>query len=139
MSCRIEPTIPNNLQGDPTRLSQILFNLIGNAIKFTDRGGVSLDIGAIATTDRQTTLYFQVQDTGIGIDSDSQNKIFQSFSQADSSTTRQYGGTGLGLAISKRLIEMMGGEIGVISAPGAGSIFWFTLTCRRASLTPAIN
>ena len=139
LSCRIEPTIPNNLQGDPTRLSQILFNLIGNAIKFTDRGGVSLDIGAIATTDRQTTLYFQVQDTGIGIDSDSQNKIFQSFSQADSSTTRQYGGTGLGLAISKRLIEMMGGEIGVISAPGAGSIFWFTLTCRRASLTPAIN
>lgn len=139
LSCRIEPTIPNNLQGDPTRLSQILFNLIGNAIKFTDRGGVSLDISSIATTDRQTTLYFQVQDTGIGIDSDSQDKIFQSFSQADSSTTRQYGGTGLGLAISKRLIEMMGGEIGVISAPGAGSIFWFTLTCRRASLTPAIN
>ncbi len=140
LSCRIEQTIPHNLQGDPTRLSQILTNLIGNAIKFTDRGGVSIDISAIATTDRQTTLYFQVQDTGIGIDSDSQDKIFHSFSQADSSTTRQYGGTGLGLAISKRLVEMMGGEIGVISAPDAGSIFWFTLTCNRgSSLTPAIN
>ncbi len=139
LSCRIEQTIPNNLQGDPTRLSQILTNLIGNAIKFTDRGGVSIDISAIATTDRQTTLYFQVQDTGIGIDTDSLDKIFQSFSQADSSTTRQYGGTGLGLAISKRLVEMMGGEIGVISAPEAGSIFWFTLTCNRTSLLPAIN
>lgn len=139
LSCRIEPTIPNNLQGDPTRLSQILTNLIGNAIKFTDRGGVSIDISAIATTDRQTTLYFQVQDTGIGIAPDSQDKIFQSFSQADSSTTRQYGGTGLGLAISKRLIEMMGGEIGVISAPEAGSIFWFTLTCNRASHSPEIS
>jgi signal transduction histidine kinase/CheY-like chemotaxis protein/CHASE2 domain-containing sensor protein/HPt (histidine-containing phosphotransfer) domain-containing protein len=139
LSCRIEPTIPNNLQGDPTRLRQILTNLIGNAIKFTDRGGVSIDISAIATTDRQTTLYFQVQDTGIGIEPDSQDKIFHSFSQADSSTTRQYGGTGLGLAISKRLIEMMGGEIGVISAPDAGSIFWFTLTCSRASLTPEVS
>jgi signal transduction histidine kinase/CheY-like chemotaxis protein/CHASE2 domain-containing sensor protein len=139
LSCRIEPTIPQNLQGDPTRLGQILTNLIGNAIKFTDRGGVSIDISAIATTDRQTTLYVQVQDTGIGIDPESQDKIFQSFSQADSSTTRQYGGTGLGLAISKRLIEMMGGEIGVISAPSAGSIFWFTLTCNRANLTPEIS
>ena len=138
LSCRIEPTIFNNLQGDPTRLSQILINLIGNAIKFTDRGGVSIDISAIATIERQTTLYFQVQDTGIGIDRDSQDRIFQSFSQADSSTTRQYGGTGLGLAISKRLIEMMGGEIGVISAPGAGSIFWFTLTCRLA-ITPEMS
>jgi signal transduction histidine kinase/CheY-like chemotaxis protein/CHASE2 domain-containing sensor protein len=139
LSCRIEPTIPNNLQGDPTRLSQILINLIGNAIKFTDRGGVSIDISAIATTDHQTTIYFQVQDTGIGIDPESQDKIFHSFSQADSSTTRQYGGTGLGLAISKRLVEMMGGEIGVISAPDAGSIFWFTLTCSRMSLAPVIN
>jgi signal transduction histidine kinase/CheY-like chemotaxis protein/CHASE2 domain-containing sensor protein len=133
LSCRIEQNIPNNLQGDPTRLNQVLTNLIGNAIKFTERGGVSIDISAIATTDRQTTLYVQVQDTGIGIAPDSQDKIFQSFSQADSSTTRQYGGTGLGLAISKRLIEKMGGEIGVISAPDAGSIFWFTLTCARAS------
>ncbi|PSB43282.1 hybrid sensor histidine kinase/response regulator, partial [Chamaesiphon polymorphus] len=139
LSCRIEPSIPNNLQGDPTRLGQILTNLIGNAIKFTDRGGVSIDISAIATTTRQTTLYFQVQDTGIGIDLDSQDKIFQSFSQADSSTTRQYGGTGLGLAISKRLIEMMGGEIGVISAPDAGSIFWFTLTCSRSTLPADIS
>ncbi|WP_310483853.1 CHASE2 domain-containing protein [Chamaesiphon sp. VAR_48_metabat_403] len=139
LSCRIEPTIAKNLQGDPTRLGQILTNLIGNAIKFTDRGGVSIDISAIATTDRQITLYFQVQDTGIGIAPDSQDKIFQSFSQADSSTTRQYGGTGLGLAISKRLIEMMGGEIGVISAPSAGSIFWFTLTCSCASLTPEVS
>ena len=135
LSCRIEQNIPNNLQGDPTRLNQVLTNLIGNAIKFTERGGVSIDISAIATTDRQTTLYVQVQDTGIGIAPDSQDKIFQSFSQADSSTTRQYGGTGLGLAISKRLIEKMGGEIGVISAPDAGSIFWFTLTCSRDSVT----
>jgi signal transduction histidine kinase/CheY-like chemotaxis protein/CHASE2 domain-containing sensor protein len=139
LSCRIEPTIPTNLQGDPTRLGQILTNLIGNAIKFTDRGGVSIDISAIATTDRQTTLYFQVQDTGIGISPDSQDQIFQSFAQADSSTTRQYGGTGLGLAISKRLVEMMGGEIGVISAPESGSIFWFTLTCSRAIFPLATN
>jgi hypothetical protein len=134
LSCRIEQSMPNNLQGDPTRLNQVLTNLIGNAIKFTQSGGVSIDVSAIATTDRQTTLYVQVQDTGIGIAPDSQDKIFQSFSQADSSTTRQYGGTGLGLAISKRSIEKMGGEIGVISAPGAGSIFWFTLTCARSSV-----
>ncbi len=139
LSCRIEQSIPNHLQGDPTRLNQVLTNLIGNAIKFTDRGGVSIDISAIATTDRQTTLYVQVQDTGIGIAPDSQDKIFQSFSQADSSTTRQYGGTGLGLAISKRLIEKMGGEVGVISAPDAGSIFWFTLTCSRASASTEIS
>jgi signal transduction histidine kinase/CHASE2 domain-containing sensor protein/CheY-like chemotaxis protein len=139
LSCHIEQSIPNNLQGDPTRLSQVLTNLIGNAIKFTDRGGVSINISAIATTDSQTTLYFQVQDTGIGIAPDSQEKIFQSFSQADYSTTRKYGGTGLGLAISKQLVEKMGGEIGVISAPEAGSIFWFTLTYSRASITPATN
>ncbi len=136
LSCRVEPNIPAELQGDPTRLTQVLTNLIGNAIKFTDSGGVSIDISAVATTDRQTTLYFQVQDTGIGIETDSQEKIFQSFSQADSSTTRQYGGTGLGLAISKRLVGMMGGDIGVISAPGAGSSFWFTLTCTIASAIP---
>lgn len=139
LSYRIEQNIPDDLQGDPTRLNQVLTNLIGNAIKFTDRGGVSIDISAIATTERQTTLYFQVQDTGIGIAPDSQDKIFQSFSQADSSTTRQYGGTGLGLAISKRLIEKMGGEIGVISAPDAGSIFWFTLTCSRTSSPTGAN
>jgi signal transduction histidine kinase/CheY-like chemotaxis protein/CHASE2 domain-containing sensor protein len=139
LSCRIEPTMPNNIQGDPTRLRQILTNLIGNAIKFTDRGGVSIDISALATTDQQTTLYFQVQDTGIGIETDGQDKIFDSFSQADSSTTRQYGGTGLGLAISKRLVEMMGGEIGLISAPKAGSIFWFTLPCQRGRLPSTIN
>ncbi len=136
LSCRVDSNIPAELQGDPTRLTQVLTNLIGNAIKFTDSGGVSIDISAIATTDRQTTLYFQVQDTGIGIATDSQDKIFQSFSQADSSTTRQYGGTGLGLSISKRLVGMMGGEIGVISAPGAGSSFWFTLTCTIASAIP---
>jgi signal transduction histidine kinase/CheY-like chemotaxis protein/CHASE2 domain-containing sensor protein len=136
LSCRVDPNIPAELQGDPTRLTQVLTNLIGNAIKFTDTGGVSIDISAIATTDRQTTLYFQVQDTGIGIAPDSQEKIFQSFSQADSSTTRQYGGTGLGLSISKRLVNMMGGEIGVISAPGAGSSFWFNLTCTIASAIP---
>jgi signal transduction histidine kinase/CHASE2 domain-containing sensor protein/DNA-binding response OmpR family regulator/HPt (histidine-containing phosphotransfer) domain-containing protein len=134
LSCRIEPNLPNHLQGDPTRLSQVMTNLIGNAIKFTDTGGVSIDISSIATTDRQTTLYVQVQDTGIGIDPESQDRIFHSFSQADSSTTRQYGGTGLGLAISKRLIEMMGGEIGTISAPGSGSTFWFTLTCNLSSV-----
>ncbi len=134
LSYRIEQNIPNDLLGDPTRLNQVLTNLIGNAIKFTGRGGVSIDVSAIATTDRQTTLYFQVQDTGIGIAPESQDKIFQSFSQADSSTTRQYGGTGLGLAISKRLIEKMGGEIGVISSPSSGSTFWFTLTCSRSSV-----
>jgi signal transduction histidine kinase/CHASE2 domain-containing sensor protein/DNA-binding response OmpR family regulator len=128
LSYSIEPDLPIELKGDPTRLGQVLTNLVGNAIKFTDTGGVSVDVSTIASTDRQVTLYVQVKDTGIGIAPENQEKIFQSFSQADSSTTRQYGGTGLGLAISKRLIQMMGGDIGVISEIGAGSTFWFTLT-----------
>jgi signal transduction histidine kinase/CHASE2 domain-containing sensor protein/DNA-binding response OmpR family regulator len=128
ISYAIDPKIPHELQGDPTRLGQVLTNLVGNAIKFTNSGGISVDVSSIAMTERQVTLYFQVRDTGIGIAPENQDKIFQSFSQADSSTTRQYGGTGLGLAISKRLIEMMGGDIGVISAEGAGSTFWFNLS-----------
>ncbi len=116
--------LPFALRGDPLRLGQILINLLNNAIKFTEEGSITLEIGVLDTDPESASLQFEIRDTGIGMSEEQCGRLFKSFSQADTSTTRKYGGTGLGLSISKRLAEMMGGEIGVRSAPGEGSTFW---------------
>ena len=125
--CEASPETPDLLIGDPNRIRQVLLNLTSNAIKFTNTGSVHVLVEPIELTDQAVTLRFSVTDTGIGISEDSLQKLFQHFSQADSSTSRQYGGSGLGLAISKQLVETMGGEIDLKSDLGVGSIFWFTL------------
>jgi len=136
----IDRDVPRKLKGDPSRLRQVLLNLISNAIKFTDRGEVVVEVKVdgmegerkteletqLPINDLPITLRFNVKDTGIGISSEAQNRLFQSFSQVDASTTREYGGTGLGLAICQQLVTLMGGNIGVDSVEGLGSIFWFT-------------
>ncbi|NOU50539.1 response regulator [Pseudoalteromonas sp. JBTF-M23] len=123
----IPPTIPTNLIGDPLRLGQVLINLCGNAIKFTEQGEVIITARVIERTKGSATLKFTVKDSGIGLTQEQQDKLFKAFSQADSSITRKYGGTGLGLSISKHLVELMGGQIGVTSEPGVGSEFYFTI------------
>ena len=112
--------------GDPERLRQVLINLVGNAIKFTERGEITVQVQARELTQQTAELHFRVQDNGIGIPIDKHQMIFDAFTQADSSTTRKYGGTGLGLAITKRLVELMGGTIWLESEPGKGSSFHFT-------------
>jgi CheY-like chemotaxis protein/HPt (histidine-containing phosphotransfer) domain-containing protein len=125
----LSPETPLWVRGDPTRLRQILFNLIGNAVKFTDKGSVSVIGSHRVIGDGALELRFEVRDTGIGISEEARSRLFARFSQADSSTTRKFGGTGLGLAICKQLTELMGGEIGVASQPGRGSAFFFTIRC----------
>ena len=122
----IAPDIPDALLGDPARLRQILYNLVGNAIKFTDRGEVVVRVQPQSSNDGEVICYFAVSDTGVGIAAEKQAAVFAPFLQADTSTTRVYGGTGLGLTISARLVEMMGGKIWVESEPGEGSVFHFT-------------
>jgi two-component system, sensor histidine kinase and response regulator len=130
----LDECIPAGLIGDPARLRQILLNLLSNAVKFTEAGEVVLSAACEGAADRESVrIRFEVRDTGIGINPEAQSRLFRSFSQADSSTTRRYGGTGLGLAISKRMVELMGGEIGVRSAPGAGSTFWFTVPFKTTT------
>lgn len=124
---------PTHLKGDPHRIRQVLMNLIGNAIKFTERGEIAVFVKEERTEDRRGSVRFEVRDTGIGIDPEVQKQLFQPFVQADSSTTRRFGGTGLGLAISHRLVSMMGGSIGVESTPGGGSTFWFNLPLEPSS------
>ena len=127
LSCDCSSSIPQTLQGDPNRLKQILNNLLNNALKFTEHGGVTLSAGAIAMTDETIEVKFSISDSGIGVSEQDQAKLFRNFSQVDGSITRKYGGTGLGLVISKQLVQMMGGRITVESQKGKGSTFSFWL------------
>jgi CheY-like chemotaxis protein len=126
--CDIRPDVPQMVIGDPARVRQVIVNLLGNAIKFTERGEVVLLVEIKQAQDRHVLLHFAIRDTGIGIEEDKQKLIFEAFAQADSSPSRNYGGTGLGLTISSRLVEMMGGRIWLESKPDQGSTFHFTVT-----------
>jgi two-component system, sensor histidine kinase and response regulator len=137
LAYRIAPETPDALVGDPSRLDQIIVNLVGNAIKFTSGGEIVLDVSPEAQTVAQVTLHFSVRDTGIGIAPEKLRVIFDPFTQADNSTTRRYGGTGLGLAIVSQLVHLMGGRIWVDSDTGCGSTFHFVLTFPRSAATPA--
>ncbi|NOT87348.1 MAG: response regulator [Lysobacter sp.] len=139
LSLQIDPSVRLPVRGDPVRLRQVLSNLISNAVKFTERGSISLNVRKIGDTSAQHQLRFEVRDTGIGIPQAAQDRLFQAFSQADASTTRLYGGTGLGLAISKRIIDLMGGRIGVESDAGQGAMFWFEIPLLKVQgdITPA--
>ncbi len=136
LACHVAQDIPTILKGDPTRLRQIIVNLVGNAIKFTESGGISVEVAnqGFEANGEVINLLFSVKDTGIGISPEKQETVFESFTQADSSTTRKYGGTGLGLTISKNLVELMGGRIWVESEPEAGSTFYFVVKFRVGAI-----
>jgi diguanylate cyclase (GGDEF)-like protein len=142
LSALVAADVPAVINGDASRIRQVLINLVGNAIKFTERGSVTLTIECIERierTDGGRWLRFGVRDTGIGIAAEQQASIFDSFTQADTSTTRRYGGSGLGLAICKQLVKLLGGEIGVVSAPAQGSQFWFTIPCTIGKTAAAAS
>ncbi len=135
LTCEIDASLPRLWQGDAGRLRQVLLNLIGNAVKFTERGGIQVSVQQQEDRDSDALLKFAVRDSGIGISAEDQRRIFDPFAQADGSMSRRFGGTGLGLAIVQRLVEMMGGTVGVNSSVGQGSTFWFTVRlCKPASL-----
>ncbi|WP_255470620.1 hybrid sensor histidine kinase/response regulator [Pseudoxanthomonas sp. 3HH-4] len=131
LSLQLDPAVRLPVRGDPVRLRQVLTNLVGNAIKFTERGSVTLVVRRLGETAAQHLLRFEVRDTGIGIEEDARHRLFHSFSQADASTTRLYGGTGLGLAICRRIVDLMGGRIDVVSEIGRGSTFWFEVPLMK--------
>jgi two-component system, sensor histidine kinase and response regulator len=139
IACLVHRDVPGGLPGDPARLRQILLNLVGNAVKFTERGEVVLHARLAAQEPRAQVIRFEVADTGPGVAPDAAERIFQPFSQAGRATTRKYGGTGLGLSISKRLVELMHGEIGVESMPGRGATFWLTARFARQRPTAATS
>jgi signal transduction histidine kinase len=130
--CAIDQSTPVKVRGDGDRLKQVVLNLLSNAIKFTQSGEVEVRTELESETAMHHVIKVSVRDTGIGIPQDAQSKLFSRFSQVDSSTTRNYGGTGLGLAISKQLVELMSGMMGVTSAPGKGSTFWFSVVLEKA-------
>ena len=136
---KIDKSVPKKIKSDSTRITQVLVNLVNNAIKFTEEGNVHVDVKLHSETEDQVELFFAVMDTGIGIPEEKQNRLFKSFSQVDASTTRKYGGTGLGLVICKKLIEMMGGKIWIESTPGEGSTFFFTLKAGKVIQSEAEN
>jgi len=133
LACQIDPDVPGYVRGDPSRVRQVLTNLVGNAIKFTEVGEVVTRVRCERADDTHVIVRLEVQDTGIGMVPELRERLFRPFTQADSSTTRKYGGTGLGLAISRQLVELMGGTLDMHSEPGQGSTFWFTLRLGRAS------
>ncbi len=136
LACDVHHSVPAGVRGDPGRIRQVLSNLIGNAIKFTERGEVAVELESACDSGVEPQLLFVVRDTGIGIEAQALERVFDAFTQADGSTTRKYGGTGLGLTISRQLVRLMGGEIGVSSQPGNGSRFSFTVPLRMSS-TPS--
>ncbi|TMH70146.1 MAG: hybrid sensor histidine kinase/response regulator, partial [Betaproteobacteria bacterium] len=135
----IMPEVPPAVRGDPHHLRQVLINLIGNAVKFTERGSVTVHVSAQAETAKAVRLKFSIRDTGMGIAPDAQARIFDSFTQADQSTTRRFGGTGLGTTIAKQLVRLMGGKIGLESAVGLGSTFWAELELEKQPERPGIG
>jgi len=134
----VMPEVPHALTGDPHHLRQILVNLVGNAIKFTERGNVTVHVSLLSEQYNGVRVKFSVRDSGIGIAPEAQQQIFDSFTQADQSTTRRFGGTGLGTTIAKQLVELMGGQIGLESAEGLGSTFWFEMTLRKQPGSDAV-
>jgi signal transduction histidine kinase/ActR/RegA family two-component response regulator len=133
LACHVPPHLPSHVEADPIRLRQLLVNLLHNAVKFTERGTVSLDLMILAETGDTVTLRFAVRDSGIGMAPDQLERVFESFTQADTSSTRRYGGSGLGLTIVKHLVELMDGQVGVDSCEGEGSTFWFDLQLRKCT------
>jgi len=137
LECAVHHEVPSRLVGDPGRLRQVLLNLGGNAVKFTERGRVTLAVERLEEGEERVTLRFSVTDTGMGMDEETRGRIFRAFEQADASIARRYGGSGLGLAIASRLVGLMGGHVGVDSAPGEGSTFWFDASFeKQAGVAP---
>lgn len=135
----LDPSLPNGLRGDPTRLRQVVLNLLSNAVKFTERGEVRLSVRVLESASAEIRLRVEVADSGQGLSEQQRERLFMPFVQADTSTTRRFGGTGLGLSICRRLIELMGGSIGVDSTPGVGSCFWFEVALSPALATPHVQ
>ncbi len=138
LSCTISAALPERVEGDPMRLRQVLVNLLHNAVKFTERGGIALEVIVLDDSDDSVRLLFEVRDTGIGLAEDQFDSVFDAFTQVDGSSTRRHGGTGLGLAIVKELAELMGGQVGVDSRLEEGSTFWFEVSLKKGAV-PAAN